>query len=94
MFTIYELNKKARNGGGLCIGVLNDLHPAWVAQGDDKVECLAVEVWVDDFPIRVVISYGPQLGDPLAKKQKFWNFIEQQAMNAYESGSGLFCKGQ
>ena len=88
-FTIYELNRKDRNGGGLCIGVLNDLHPAWVAQGDDEVECLAVEVWVEDFPIRVVTAYGPQLGDPLIKKQKFWDFIENQAINAYDNGAGF-----
>ena len=89
MFTIYELNRKEKSGGGLCIGVLNDLHPAWVGQGDDEVECLAVEVWVEDFPIRVVTAYGPQLGDPLIKKQKFLDFIENQAINAYDNGAGF-----
>ena len=43
-FTIYELLRKNSNGGGLCIGVLNDLHPVWISQGDDEVECLTVEV--------------------------------------------------
>ena len=58
-YIIYELHRKNKSGGGLCIGVLKDLQPVWVAQGDDEVECLAVEVWVDEFPVRVVTAYGP-----------------------------------
>ena len=88
-FTIYELNRKDKNGGGLCIGVLKDLHPAWVAQGDDDVECLSVEVWVEGFPIRVVTGYGPQVGDSYEKKMNFWNFIEREALNAFHNGSGF-----
>ena len=87
--TIYEVKRQDRNGGGLCIGVLKDLHPAWVSQGDDEVECLAVEVWVDDVPIRIVTGYGPQVGESLEKKQKFWNFIETEAINAFENGCGF-----
>ena len=75
-FTIYELNRKNKSGGGLCIGVLKDLHPVWVAQGDDEVECLSIEIWVEDFPIRVVTAYGPQLGDKLEKKNR--NFHSRQ----------------
>ena len=88
-FTIYELHRKNSNGGGLCIGVHKSLRPVWVSQGDDEVECLAVEIWVDDFPIRIVTAYGPQLGDKLERKQKFWSFIEREAINAFENGSGF-----
>ena len=58
------------------MGVHKDLQTVWVAQGDDDLECLAVEVWVEGFPIRVVVAYGPQLGDNADKKQNFWEFIE------------------
>ena len=44
------------------MGVHKDLRPVWVAQGDDEVECLAVEVWVEDFPIHVLVQYGPIRG--------------------------------
>ena len=88
-FTIYELNRKSKGGGGLCVGVHKDLQPVWVAQGDDDLECLAVEVWVEDFPIRVVVAYGPQLGDGCDKKQHFWEFIEQQAVIAQNIGAGF-----
>ena len=57
-YTSYELHRKSSNGGGLCIGVHKDLRSVWIAQGDE-VECLEVEVWVDDFPIRVLVAYGP-----------------------------------
>ena len=88
-FTIYELNRKLKNGGGLCIGVHKDLQPVWVAQGDDEVECLVVEAWVDDFPIRILNAYGPQLNDEIERKQKFWDFIERETKNAVEAGAGL-----
>ena len=52
------------------MGVHKDLQPVWVAHRDDDLEYLAVEVWVEDIPIRVVVSYGPQLGDT-DKKQNF-----------------------
>ena len=60
-----------------------------VGQGDDEVEALAVEIWVDDLPIRIVTTYGPQVGDSVERKLKFWNFIEREANNASESGSGF-----
>ena len=88
-FTIYELLRKNSGGGGLCIGVHKDLRPVWISQGDDEVECLAVEVWLDDFPIRVVTAYGPQLSDSLERKQKFWDFLSREVNNAAEVGAGF-----
>ena len=83
-FTIYELNRKSKGGGGLC-----DLQPVWVAQGDDDLECLAVEVWTEEFLIRVLVAYGPQLGDDADKKHILWGFIEQQAVIAQRAGAGF-----
>jgi exonuclease III len=88
-YTIYELLRKNSNGGGLCIGVQNYLKPVWVGQGDDEVEALAVEIWFDDLPIRIVTAYGPQVGDSVERKLKFWDFIEREANNTSESGSGF-----
>ena len=58
-YTIYELFRKKSGGGGLSLGIHKDLQPVWINQGDDEVECLAVEVWVNEFPIRIVNGYGP-----------------------------------
>ena len=60
--------RKNSSGGGLCTGVLKDLQPVWISQGDDEVECLTVEIWVNSFPIRIVNGYGPQAGDQLERK--------------------------
>ena len=34
-------------------------------------------------------SGGPQLGDKLERKQKFWDYIEREVINAIETGSGF-----
>ena len=44
---------------------------------------------MDDFLIRVVTAYGPQLGDKLERKQKFWDYIEREVINAIKTGSGF-----
>ena len=88
-FVIYELLRQKSKGGGLCIGVHKDLSPVWVAQGDDEVECLVVEIWVEEFPIRILTAYGPQAGDTVERKQKFWDFLDREVNNALFSGAGL-----
>ena len=76
-------------GGGLCIGVHKDLQPVWISQGDDEVECLAVEIWVNEFPIRIVNGYGPQAGDSSERKRMFWEFMEREVTNAIVAGAGF-----
>ena len=88
-YTLYELVRKKSKGGGLCVGVLKDLQPCWVSQGDDEVEFLTVEVWIDDFPIRILTGYGPQLGDSKDRKDKFWGAIETELKNAEVAGAGF-----
>ena len=39
-YVIYELIKIARAGGGLAIGVVKELNPTWVSEGDDMTEIL------------------------------------------------------
>ena len=88
-FTIYELNRQNSKGGGICIGVHKDLRSVWIAEGDDEVECLVVEVWINDFPLRVVCAYGPQLNDSLQRKHTFWDFLERQHIDAEKAGAGF-----
>ena len=88
-YTIYELVRQKSSGGGLAIGVHNDLHPAWIDQGDDEVEVIVVEIWIDEFPVRIVNGYGPQLSDSVERNQKFWTFLEKHVNNAIVAGAGL-----
>ena len=43
-YQIFELVRKDKHGGGLAVGVVNDLEPVWISEGDDKVEVLVVEL--------------------------------------------------
>ena len=73
----------------ICFGVNKDLRSVWISQGDDEVEALTVEIWADDFPVRVVTAYGPQLGDSHERKRKFWQFLEREVENADAAGAGF-----
>ena len=81
--------RKHSGGGGSCIGVHKDLQPVWIAQGDDDVECLVVEVWLNGFPMRIVNGYGPQASDSIERKRKFWDFLEREVNNAIVAGAGF-----
>ena len=48
-----------------------------------------MEVWLNDFPVRIMTAYGPQLGDLNEKKSKFWQFIEKEADLANKIGAGF-----
>ena len=72
-YVVYELNRKHRNGGGLAIGVINELKPVWISEGDDKTELLTVEVDFSGLKVRCVGGYGPQESDNIERKTLFWN---------------------
>ena len=88
-FAIYELNRKNSRGGGLCIGALHSLDPVWIAEGDDDSEFLVVGVTLGQFSVRAICGYGPQLNDPLERKQKFWADMEAQVRDADLNNAGV-----
>ena len=88
-YTIYELLRKSSNGGGLAIGVHNDLTSAWVSDGNDDTEVLVVAVETSNFPIRIVNGYGPQENDSIERKQKFWSRLGQEVEDSLSSDSGF-----
>ena len=71
------------------VGALNDLKPVLVRQGDDEVECLTVEVTAGQIKIRCVNGYGPQLSDTKERKQRFWNYLDKEVIEAEEKQIGL-----
>ena len=81
--------RKTEAGGGLALGVLNDLNPVWVGEGCRKTETLSVEITVQDFRIRCVNAYGPQENDPVERKNNFWAQLETEVAAAANYGSGL-----
>ena len=88
-FVIYELNRKNKNGGGLAIGVLEDLSPVWISEGDDNAEVLVVEVDISGFKIRCVGGYGPQEKEKAEKKKSFWDKLSADVEDALENETGF-----
>ena len=92
-YSIYELHRKNSKGGGLCLGVLNELSPVWVAEGDDDSEYLTVEVNLEQIKLRIISFYGPQECAHVEKKIKFWTDIEHQVTAAVESQCAVLLQG-
>ena len=93
-YTWYELNRtsnadKGERGGGIALGVLNSLKPSWISEGDDDCEALTIEIWVEGFPIRLVCGYGPQNYDKTYRKEMFWNYLNNEVINATNNGAGF-----
>ena len=80
---------KGIEGGGLAIGVLHKLNPVLTREGNDEVECLTVEFKVSKHKFLCVTGYGPQLGDSVKRKARFWNYLEEEAKSAHDRNIGL-----
>ena len=52
----------------MAIGVLNELEPSLINEGDNDAEALNIEIWVSGFPKRLICGYGPQEGDKNERK--------------------------
>ena len=87
-FTLFELVRKNKEGGGLALGVDNNLYPALLREGDDDVEALTVELWLnDDKPMRAITAYGPQENDNnMERKHKFWEYLQTEVTEANNEG--------
>ena len=66
------------------VGALHDLRPVLVRQGDHKVECLTIEVTAGITKIRCINGYGPQLSDSRERREKFWNYLDREVVDAEE----------
>ena len=73
-YEIFELVRTNREGGGLAIGCSKDLHPAWVREGNDMVEALSVDIFLNNLKIRCCAAYGCQESDSIERKAAFWDF--------------------
>ena len=90
-YQIYERIRKAgKSGGGLALGVHNDLCPAWVGEGENESEILSVEITVQNIKIRCIAAYGPQESGPsLEEKAKFWTQLDAEVTAADSNETGF-----
>ena len=60
-FELHRTDKavKGAKGGGIAIGVLNQMEPSLISEGNDEVEAITVEIWLEGFPTRLICGYDP-----------------------------------
>ena len=68
---------------------MSDVKPVLIKQGDDDCECLSVQVKIGPMAIVCVVGYGPQLCDSSERKQKFWNYLEQEVQYSNDKAAGI-----
>ena len=92
-FVIYEKVRGVREGGGIAIAAKKDLNPVLLAEGEDDVEAISIDI----HPAKIVISctsaYGPQQRDSASKKEKFWKYLDNIADVAWIEGKGFYLQG-
>ena len=89
-YIIYELVRKSRNGGGgLALGCAKELKPTWVREGNDEVEALSVDIFVQNMKIRCCVAYGCQESQLNERKEAFWTYLEEEVQMARRSESGF-----
>ena len=88
-YLIFEKIRQNRSGGGIALGCIKDLNPVLVREGEGDIETLSVEITVKNMKIRCCVGYGFQENDILEKKMNFWKYLDEEVVNAKQSGSGL-----
>ena len=74
---------------GLALGVLKTIESALVRDGDDNLEVLSINATLGEIPTRIIIGYGPQENDNIEKKKNFWQFIENEVIEAELENQGV-----
>ena len=88
-YIIFEkIRSKNENGGGLAIGCIPELKPCWVRESQEPIEALSIDIFVKNFKIRCCVAYGCQENDTIDKKESFWEYLDNEVMEAQKSGSG------
>ena len=88
-FQMFYLNRQDSQGGGLAIGIDKNIESTLVREGNDLVEAMVVQTVLGKIPVRIIVAYGPQENASIEKKEKFWNFLEEESNKAEFEDQGL-----
>ena len=62
-YVIFRLEREKSGGGGIALGVIQDLNPILIRMGSDTTEAISVKINVNQFEIRLIVGYGAQEND-------------------------------
>ena len=90
-YEIFEKLRKAKEGGGIMIGITNEIQeiPVDVSPQDPEVEIIVVEVELKEMTIRFLTGYGPQEDEKEEKINNFYCSLEEEIIKCEERGCGL-----
>ena len=97
-YVIFRLERELSGGGGLALGVIQDLNPILIRLGNDQIEAISVKININKFEVRLVVGYGAQENDRQAKlhamnqaerKMLLWDFLEVESKEAETLEQGL-----
>ena len=81
-YQVFELMRKEKEGGGLAIGFDKRLKPTWVREGNDEIEALSVDIFVESMKIRCCVAYGCQNDDLVDRKNQSWKYLDEEVQLA------------
>ena len=92
-FVIYERIRTNNEGGGVAIGAKKDLNPVPIAEGEENVEAISIDINLAKIVISCTSAYGPQQRDTAMNKSKFWEYLDKMASSAWNTGKGFYLQG-
>ena len=92
-FIVYVKVRENKLGDGVAIAAKKDLNPILIAEGDEDVEAITIDIHPKNIVIFCTSGYGPQQRDTIEKKSNFWNFLDKIADTAWDGGKGFYLQG-
>ena len=92
-FVIYERIRTNKEGGGVAIGAKKDLNPVLIAEGEENVEAISIDINLAKIVISCTSAYGPQQRDTAMNKFEFWEYLDKMADSAWNEGKGFYLQG-
>ena len=64
-----------------------------IAEGEENVETISIDITLAKLIISCTSAYGPQQRDSAMNKSKFWKYLDNMADSAWREGKGFYLQG-
>ena len=97
-YVIFRLEREKSGGGGIALGVVQDLNPILIRMGNDATEAISVKININKFEVSLIVGYGAQENDRQAKlhemsqdeiKMLLWDFLDVEINESEAMEQGL-----